>query len=127
MAENFIITKKARKNMVQARAGAITLPRIIGMAFGDGGVDSLGNVMKPLETQEALVSELLRKEIDGFEFVDDTTCRYQCTLLESELAGKYISELGLYDENGDIACIKNFTAKGKDGDMEMTYTVDDVF
>lgn len=127
MAENFIITKKARKNMVQARAGDITLPRIIGMAFGDGGVDSLGNVMKPLETQEVLVSELLRKEIDGFEFVDDTTCRYQCTLLESELAGKYISELGLYDENGDIACIKNFTAKGKDGDMEMTYTVDDVF
>lgn len=127
MADNYIITKKARKNMVQARAGTITLPKIVGMAFGDGGVDSLGNVMKPLETQEVLVSELLRKEIDGFDFIDDTTCRYQCTLSESELAGKYISELGLYDENGDIVCIKNFTAKGKDSDMEMTYTVDDVF
>ena len=127
MADNYIITKKARKNMVQARAGTITLPKIVGMAFGDGGVDSLGNVMKPLETQEVLVSELLRKEIDGFDFIDDTTCRYQCTLSESELAGKYISELGLYDENGDMVCIKNFTAKGKDSDMEMTYTVDDVF
>ncbi len=124
MADNYIITKKARKNMVQARAGAITLPKIVGMAFGDGGVDGLGNVMKPLET---LVSELLRKEIDGFDFIEDTTCRYQCTLSESELAGKYISELGLYDENGDMVCIKNFTAKGKDSDMEMTYTVDDVF
>lgn len=127
MADNYIITKKARKNMVQARAGTITLPKIVGMAFGDGGVDSLGNVMKPLETQDTLVSELLRKEVDGFDFIDDTTCRYQCTLSESELAGKYISELGLYDENGDIICIKNFTAKGKDSDMEMTYTVDDVF
>ena len=127
MADNYIITKKARKNMVQARAGTITLPKIVGMAFGDGGVDSLGNVISPLENQEALVSELLRKEIDGFDFIDDTTCRYHCTLSESELAGKYISELGLYDENGDIVCIKNFTAKGKDSDMEMTYTVDDVF
>ncbi len=127
MADNYIITKKARKNMVQARAGAITLPKIVGMAFGDGGVDNFGNVMKPLETQEALISELLRKEIDGFQFIGDITCRYQCTLSESELAGKYISEVGLYDENGDIVCIKNFTAKGKDGDMEMTYTVDDVF
>ncbi len=127
MADNYIITKKARKNMVQARAGTITLPKIVGMAFGDGGVDSLGNVISPLENQEALVSELLRKEIDGFDFIDDTTCRYQCTLSESELAGKYISELGLYDENGDMVCIKNFTAKGKDSDMEMTYTVDDVF
>ncbi len=127
MADNYIITKKARKNMVQARAGTITLPKIVGMAFGDGGVDSLGNVISPLENQEVLVSELLRKEIDGFDFIEDTTCRYQCTLSESELAGKYISELGLYDENGDMVCIKNFTAKGKDSDMEMTYTVDDVF
>ena len=29
MAENYIITKKARKNMVQARAGAITLPKML--------------------------------------------------------------------------------------------------
>jgi len=48
-------------------------------------------------------------------------------LSESELAGAYISEVGLYDAAGDIVCIKNFTAKGKDSDIEMTYTVDDVF
>lgn len=127
MAENVIITKKARENMVKARAGALALPKITGMAFGNGGVDEGGVVIKPGEDQVALSSELFRKEINGFEFVEDTTCRYTCTLTEPELAGEDISEVGLYDENGDIACIKNFKSKGKDGDMEMTFTLDDVF
>lgn len=127
MAENVIITKKARENMVKARAGALVLPKITGMAFGKGGVDADGNVIKPQEDQAALASELFRKEINGFEFVEDTICRYSCTLTEPELAGEDISEVGMYDENGDIVCIKSFKAKGKDGDMEMTFTLDDVF
>ncbi len=127
MAENVIITKKARENMVKARAGALDLPKIAGMAFGNGGVDADGSVITPQGDQAELVNELYRKEINGFEFVEDTTCRYTCTLTEPELAGEDISEVGLYDENGDIACIKNFKAKGKDGDMEMTFTLDDVF
>lgn len=127
MAENVIITKKARENMVKARAGALVLPKITGMAFGDGGVNADGTVIKPTENQAALANELFRKEISGYEFVNDTTCRYTCTLEEPELAGKDISEIGMHDENGDIVCIKNFKAKGKDGDMEMTFTLDDVF
>lgn len=127
MAENVIITKKARENMVKARAGALDLPKIAGMAFGNGGVDADGSVITPQGDQAELVNELYRKEINGFEFTEDTTCRYTCTLAEPELAGEDISEVGLYDENGDIACIKNFKAKGKDGDMEMTFTLDDVF
>ena len=127
MAENVIITKKARENMVKARAGALVLPKITGMAFGNGGVNADGTVIKPEEGQAALANELYRKEINSFEFVEDTTCRYTCTLTEPELAGEDISEIGLYDENGDIACIKNFKPKGKDSDMEMTFTLDDVF
>lgn len=127
MAENVIITKKARQNMVKARAGAMALPKITGMAFGDGGVDAEGAVIKPAEDQAALANELFRKVVNGFEFVGDTTCRYECTLTEPELAGEDISEVGLYDANGDIVCIKNFKSKGKDGDMEMTFTLDDVF
>lgn len=127
MAENVIITKKARQNMVKARAGALALPKITGMAFGDGGVDTEGAVIKPAEDQAALANELFRKVVNGFEFVNDTTCRYECTLTEPELAGKDISEVGLYDANGDIVCIKNFKSKGKDSDMEMTFTLDDVF
>ncbi len=127
MAENVIITKKARENLVKARAGAIVLPKITGMAFGNGGVDADGGVITPEEGQAGLASEIFRKEINGYEFTEDTTCRYSCTLEEHECAGEDISEVGLYDENGDIACIKNFKAKGKDGDMEMTFYLDDVF
>lgn len=124
---NQIVTKKARKKMVQARAGAIVLPKIVGMAFGNGGVDAGGTVIPPSENQSKLSSELFRKVIDGYTFPSDTTCRYECTLSESELAGEEISEIGLYDEAGDIVAIKNFMAKGKDSDLEMTFQIDDVF
>lgn len=127
MANNVIITKKARENMVKARAGAAVLPKIAGMAFGDGGTDITGEVIPPPEGQSELNHELLRKAIDRYSFVSDTTCRYECTLAEPELAGKNISETGLYDENGDLVCIKTFKAKGKDDDMEMTFVLDDIF
>ena len=113
-SKNVVVTKKARENLVKARAGAITLPKIIGMAFGEGGVSSSGTVIAPTESQSKLNKELFRKAIDGYTFPNDTTCRYECTLAESELAGKEISEIGLYDTNGDIVCIKTFTRKGKD-------------
>lgn len=74
MAKNVIITKTARKKLVQARAGAITLPKIVGMVFGSGGVDSSGNVIAPSENQTKLNKELFRKPIDGYSFTNDTTC-----------------------------------------------------
>lgn len=125
--KNVVITEAARKKLVQARAGAIVLPKIVGMAFGDGGVDSAGTVIPPDDFQVGLMNELYRKEINGYMFPNETTCRYECTLTELELAGKEISEVGLYDEDGDIVCIKTFLRKGKDDDVEQTYTLDDVF
>lgn len=125
--KNVVITKKARENMVKARAGAVTLPRIVGMVFGSGGVDAGGTVIPPTEDQTGLTHELFRKMVDGYTFPSDTTCRYQCTLTEEELAGEEISEIGLYDENGDVAAIKTFTRKGKDDDVKQIYTLDDIF
>lgn len=127
MADNAVITKKARENMVKARAGAIALPVIMGMVFGSGGVDSSGNVLAPEENQSELNQELYRKPIDSYTFPTDTSCQYVCTLGGSELAGADISEIGLYDENGDLVCIKTFKSKGKDDDITMTFTLDDVF
>lgn len=124
---NVIITKKARENLVKARAGIIELPVVAGMAFGDGGAREDDTVIAPGEGQEGLLHELFRKEIDGYEMVADTTCRYACTLSETELADAEISEIGLYDTNGDIICIKSFLKKGKDADLEMTFTLDDMF
>lgn len=125
--KNVIITKKAREKLVKARAGAIQLPKIVGMAFGDGGEDENGTVIPPLEEQAELTNELFRKVIDGYSFLEDTTCRYECTLAENELAGEKISEIGLYDEDDDIVCIKTFMSKGKDDDIEQTYVLDDRF
>lgn len=125
--KNVVITKAAREKLVKARAGAITLPKVVGMAFGRGGVNADGTVIKPSDAQSALATELYRKVIDKYSFPSDTTCRYECTLTESELAGEEISEVGLYDEEGDIVCIKNFARKGKDDDVEQTYVLDDIF
>lgn len=125
--KNVIITKKSREKLVKARAGAIQLPKIVGMVFGDGGVDASGNVIPPTESQSGLTNEIFRKELDGYSFPADTTCRYECTLTESELAGEEISEIGLCDSEGDVVCIKTFKRKGKDDDVEQTYTLDDIF
>ncbi len=113
--------------LVKARAGAITLPKVVGMAFGNGGVETDGTVIEPPDSQTALKNELYRKSIDGYSFPEDTICRYECTLAGNELAGSEISEIGLYDEEGDIICIKNFTRKGKDDDVEQTYVLEDIF
>ena len=97
------------------------------MAFGDGGVDADGNVLAPIEMQGELTHELYRKVINGYSFPSDTTCRYECSLTESELPRADISEIGLYDEEGDIICIKTFKVKGKDDDLEMIFHIDDMF
>lgn len=122
---NAIITMKAREKMLKARAGEQTLPKITGFAFGNGGADSEGNVIAPLESQNSLNNELLRKEIDGYTFISNLVCQYSCTLEKEELVGCKISEIALYDEEGDLVAIKNCMSKGKDDDLEMTFQIDD--
>lgn len=124
---NAVITKLRRKKLVMASAGEISLPKIVGMVFGDGGVDDLGAVIPPSVDQTELNNELHRQEIDSYTFPDDTTCRYKCTLSEFMLPNAEISEIGLYDEDGDIVCIKSFLKKGKDSDFEMVFVLDDMF
>ena len=102
------VTTLAKKKMVKARAGISSLPKIVGMAFGDGGVDSGGTVKPHSADQNTLHHELLRKNVDGYEVLSDTKIRYRCTLAENELANTYISEVGLYDADGDMVAMKAF-------------------
>lgn len=122
---NSVVTTKAREKMLKARAGENPLPKIAGFAFGNGGTDGNGSVLAPDENQTALNNELLRKEIDGFSFVSNLVCRYSCTLGKNDLAGSLISEVALYDAEGDLVAIKNCMPKGKDDDLEMTFQLDD--
>lgn len=122
-----VVTLIARKKMVKARAGVAELPPIVGMAFGTGGVDSDGNPVQPLVSDEGLKTELFRKAVDSYKFINDTTCQYFCTLAADECVDKEINELGLYDADGDIIALKTFRSKGKDADLEMTFRIDDIF
>ncbi len=122
-----IVTNIAREKMLKARAGISPLPQIVGMAFGDGARNSAGGVIAPSEDQTELRHELLRKEIGECKAVSRLVYRYTCTLKEEELANTYINELALYDADGDIIAIKSFMDKGKDGDQEMGFKIDDTF
>ena len=122
------VTRKAKKKMVEARAGISTLPRITKMAFGTGGVNSSGTVIDHTETQNALYQEVLRKDIDGYTVIDETKIRYACTIEAGDItAGTAISEVGLIDSAGDFVALKSFYAKGIDSDMETIFECDDTF
>lgn len=122
---NSIITNKARNKMARARAGVAPLPKIVGMAFGDGGVDGEG--IPELPNMEALNHELIRKDIDSYTAVTETCYRYSATLSKTELPQANINELGLYDADGDMVALKSFRNKIKDEDMAMIFEMDDQF
>ena len=122
------VTNKAKKKMVEARAGIATLPPIVGMAFGTGGVNGEGTVIDHTDAQNALYTEVLRKNIDGYTVISDTKIRYACTIEAGDLAdGTKISEVGLYDSAGDFVALKSFSEKGIDADMETIFECDDSF
>lgn len=121
------VTTIAKKKMLRARAGIAPLPKIVGMAFGDGGTNAGGEIVVHSADQNKLHHEVLRKNVDGYEVLSDTRIRYTCTLAENELANTYISELGLYDADGDMVALKSFMKKGKDADMEVIFECEDTF
>lgn len=121
-----IITTIGKSKTLRARAGIITLPRIIGMAFGDGAVRN-DTVIVPSADDNILKHELIRKPVDGIEIIHDTRVRYICTLGKDELAYQAVNECGLYDADGDLVCIKSFPNQCKDDDMEMQFRIDDLY
>lgn len=130
MAENMgVITAAGRKKLCMALAGDAALPAITRMAWGDGGVDSDGQPLGATGNEIGLYNELLVKDVESHEYINDeqTTCRYQATLEAGELDGEEISELGLYDADGDLISYRNFFQKGKDADIPQIYKMDTIF
>ncbi|MBS6517428.1 MAG: phage tail protein [Clostridium sp.] len=124
-----IVTETGRKKLCTAHAGDYCLPKILYMAFGNGGLSEEGIVREPTGRENILYSELLRKEIEKHSYTDETqtTCRYTARLEKPELSNQSISELGLYDEENDLVAIKTFLPKRKDEDMEFIFDMDEVF
>lgn len=124
-----VITATGRKKLCKSHAGDITLPKITQMALGDGGLNVDNTVKATTGNEVSLYKELIKKNIDGHSYVNqgETTCRYTMRLSKTELAGKIISEMGLYDAEGDLVAYKTFLGKGKDNDMEFVFDIDEIF
>ncbi len=121
------ITKKGREKLCKAHAGDIVLPKITKMAFGNGGVDENGNVIETTGEETSLKNQLLIRDIDSHTFPISTTAKYILTLSKTDLADQYISKQGLFDSQGDLVAYKTFLPKGKDGDMEFQFEMDEIF
>lgn len=124
-----VTTVTARRKLCMAHAGDITLPVITKMAFGNGGVDETGQPIATTGNEIGLYNELLVKDVEKHVYVeeDQTTCRYTATLEVGELDGEMISEMGLYDADGDLVSYRTFLPKGKDYDIRQGYDMDEMF
>ena len=130
MADNKgVITAVGRKKLCMAHAGDIELPVITQMAWGSGGADETGQPIDTTGNEIGLYQELLRKDIESHSYVNEgkTTCRYTATLEAGELDNSYISEMGLYDEDGDLVAYRTFMRKGKDAEIPQIYDMDEIF
>lgn len=124
-----IITIIGRRKLCKAHAGDIQLPAIVKIAWGDGGVTEDGMPKETSGNEIGLYNELLKKDITGHSYPveDETTCRYSGYLDKGELTGKDISEMGLYDADGDLIAYRTFRRKGKDEDIPMSFDMDEIF
>lgn len=125
MAEG-VLTETGKIKLIKAHTGDKALPPITEMAFGDGGIDTNGNVIPTTGKETKLKNMLFKKELDGYTYPIPTIARYTLTLSESELADKYISEQGLFDSEGHLIAYKTFLKKGKDGDMKFQFDMDEI-
>lgn len=123
--DNKVVTVIGRNKLLKARAGIGSISKVVGFAFGNGGMGTDGNVLRPSKNQNTLNSELLRKPITSVSFINDLICRYSCSLEKDELANQGINEIALYDEDGDLVAIKNFATKTKSGNAKLVFQIDD--
>lgn len=122
-----MITAKGREKLCKAHAGDTPLPKLKFIAYGDGGVDDTDTPIPVAGDEVSLRNELLRMEIDSHNYPVPTTCEYQSGLDKGQLANVYISELGLFDEDGDLVVYKTFLKKGKDDDMLFDFSLQEIF
>jgi len=112
-----------------AHVGDAELPVITRMAWGNGGVDGEGQPIATTGNEIGLYNELLIKDIESHEYTNEerTTCRYTAILEAGELSGEEISEMGLYDSEGDLVAYRTFLRKGKDADIPQIYDMEEIF
>ncbi len=129
MDNTSVITVVGRRKLCMAHTGEASLPPITRMAWGDGGLDESGQPKATTGNEVGLYHELLVKDIEGYEYIDDdqTSCRYTAILEADDLAGEEISEMGLYDAEGDLVVYRTCMRKGKEPDISQKYQMEEIF
>ena len=123
-----IVTEFRRKSLCEITSGKITaIAPITHIAFGSGGCNEDGSVKMPEAKQEALNNEIGRFKADSLTYPSEATARYTVTIPMDELVGESISEAALIDTDGNLCAIRNMLPKGKDEEVEFTFTFDDEF
>lgn len=124
-SQNNVLTNALRIRMAQLLAGKLsTVPRVKYMAFGSGGLDADGNPKQPSGAATQLEKEEGRYTVAEPTFPVDMTARFSATVPETDLAGKKLSEVGLFSEDNVLYAIRNMSPKEKDSDEEMEFTHD---
>lgn len=119
-----VLLDQAKRKMLEMRFSGSNGWQIAGFAFGTG-LES-GKDYQPTSDMTGLRNEVYRKETDGRTKVGENTYRYTGGLDELEMNGRSISEIGLYDTDGMLLCIKTFPPKKKNKEAEMVFSIDDM-
>ena len=128
MPNTSVITLARRINLAEVTSGKVTrIPAITHVAFGDSGVDEMGEPKQALQTQTTLVNEVKRYSVASIAYPIETTVRYMVEIPEQDLVGVKISEVGLIDGDGVLCAIKNMYVKQKDENVKFTFEFDDEF
>ena len=127
-AENSVITKIRRRKLCLASSdGSKPLAPVTHIALGDGGTDTAGEPVPPLDTQSALTHEVVRYPVDSVTYPTDTTARYTIAIPAEEMTGQVFDEIALVDSEGDVAAIKTMYPKRKDTGVVFQFEMDDEF
>jgi len=129
-SENSVTTVYRRINLANITSGASSSIDPIGwVAFGDGGVDSIGNPIPPDTESTSLNNEIARYPIDSVSYPTPTTAQYTCTIPAPDLPGAQISEAAITDSgtSGGLCAIITFFVKQKDPGASFTFTFNDEF
>lgn len=128
-AKRGVITAAGRRKLCRALAGDSPLPPLARVAWGNGGTDENGQPLATTGNEIGLYNELLSRDIESHAYPDEgeTTCKYRTVLGEGDLSGEMISEIGLFDTEGDLVVYRTFLPKGKDEDAPQAYSVYTIF
>lgn len=121
------MTDIGKQKLCKAHAGDTPLPKIEKMVFGSGGTAEDGTPLAVSGMETALKTQMLEKNIASRSFPSLVSCEYICRLTKAELAGQYVSEVGLVDADGDLVAYRTMRSIGKDDDMEIEFSITETF